>query len=84
MLSVCHTMNKYGRKKVYLHAFLTLAVDESVWSASCPGYFSPENRNRKFDQPQIWSIQCEDEKNLLTLPRIDHLALSVVVTLSAL
>ena len=45
---VYHTMNKYGKGKVYLHAFLTLALDESGKSASCLSYFSLEKRSSYF------------------------------------
>jgi len=27
--------------KVQIHAFLTLTLDGSEWSASCPGHFNP-------------------------------------------
>jgi hypothetical protein len=29
-------MKMYGGVKVYIHAFLTSALDEGEWSASCP------------------------------------------------
>jgi hypothetical protein len=34
-------MKMYARKEVYLHAFLTLAIYGSKWSALRPGRFNP-------------------------------------------
>jgi hypothetical protein len=36
-----HSMKAYGRMKAQLHSFLTLAIDSSDWSASCPSHFNP-------------------------------------------
>jgi hypothetical protein len=46
-LSLCltkHNMKAYGGVEVYLHAFLTSALDGSEWSASRPGRFTPMER----------------------------------------
>jgi hypothetical protein len=34
-----------GRQDIKLDTFLTLALDEDKWSASCPGYFNPNERD---------------------------------------
>jgi hypothetical protein len=39
-----HTMKAYGGMEVYLHAFLTSALDGGEWSASRPGRFIPKVR----------------------------------------
>jgi hypothetical protein len=31
--------------EVYIHAFLTLALDRGMWSASRPGRFTPRERS---------------------------------------
>jgi hypothetical protein len=48
-------MKIYGKEKVYLHAFLTLATDKSGWSASCPGYVSPEKETLIFTEYKVGS-----------------------------
>jgi hypothetical protein len=35
-------MKTDGRMNVWLHAFLALVLDGGEWSASLPGYFTPE------------------------------------------
>jgi hypothetical protein len=37
-------MKAYWGVEVYLHAFLTSALDEGEWSASCLGRFTPKER----------------------------------------
>jgi hypothetical protein len=36
-----HIMKVYGEMEVYLHTFLTLALDGGEWSASHPCHFNP-------------------------------------------
>jgi hypothetical protein len=47
-LSLCltmhHEMKTYWGVEVYLHAFLTSALDGGEWSASRPGRFTPKER----------------------------------------
>jgi len=38
-------METYGEVEVYLHVFLTLALDGEEWSASRPGRFIPRGKN---------------------------------------
>jgi hypothetical protein len=37
-------MKAYWGVELYLHAFLTLALDGSKWSASCPSHLTPRER----------------------------------------
>jgi hypothetical protein len=37
-------MQTYGGEEVWLHAFLTSALDEDEWLASGPGRFTPKER----------------------------------------
>jgi len=37
-------MKTFWGAEVQLHAFLTSALDEGEWSASCPGRFMPKVR----------------------------------------
>jgi hypothetical protein len=37
-------MKTYGEVEVYLHAFLSSALDGGEWSASRPGRFTPRER----------------------------------------
>jgi hypothetical protein len=39
-----HAMKTYWGVEVYLHAFLTSALDGGEWSASRPGHFTPKER----------------------------------------
>jgi hypothetical protein len=41
-----HAMKAYWGVEVYLHAFLTSALDGGEWSASCPGRFTPRENAR--------------------------------------
>jgi hypothetical protein len=47
-LSLCltkhHAMKTYWGMEVYLHAFLTSALDGGEWSASRPSRFTPRER----------------------------------------
>jgi hypothetical protein len=63
----------YGRMKVLLHAFLTLALAGGEWSASCPGHFTPkEGRQYQLHRVAgcvpdlVWS-----EKDLLLVPGME-------------
>jgi hypothetical protein len=38
-------MNMYGAEEVYIHTFLTSALDGCELSASHPGFFAPEKRS---------------------------------------
>ena len=40
-----HAMEACGGVGVQFHSFLTLALDESEWSASQPGHFTLKERN---------------------------------------
>jgi hypothetical protein len=86
-------MGTYGGVKIYLHVFLTSALDGGEWSASRPGRFTPGGKSlrypleRRLDGPQSWSERYGDERNLLTLPGIKpwslaHPARSLVTTLA--
>jgi len=37
-------MKTYGEVEVQLHTFITLALGEGEWSASCPGKFIPKEK----------------------------------------
>jgi hypothetical protein len=39
-----HTMKAYGGMKVYLHTFLTLALDNGDWSALWPSHVTTRER----------------------------------------
>jgi hypothetical protein len=47
-LSLCltkhHAMKTYWRSAVWLHAFLTSALDGGEWSASRQGHFTPREK----------------------------------------
>jgi hypothetical protein len=39
-----HTMKSYGGVEIYLHAFLTSALDGGEWSSSDPYRFTPRKK----------------------------------------
>jgi hypothetical protein len=45
LLTEHHAMEAYWRVDVWLHTFLTLALDGGEWSASHPGCFTPRERD---------------------------------------
>jgi hypothetical protein len=59
----------------YSSPFLTLALDDGEWSASCPGCFNsgekpPYPLDSKLSGPQSWSGHCGVEKMFLPLSGI--------------
>jgi hypothetical protein len=69
-------MKAYWGAKVYLHSFLTSAVDGIDWSASRPGRLSPGKGPtfplvRRLGGPQSRSGCGGEEKNSQLLPRIE-------------
>jgi hypothetical protein len=72
-LSLCliqhHAIKTYGRVKLYLYAFLTVALDGGEWSASHLGRFTPKAKSspilmdRKVGGPQ-GQLGCSAEKKM--------------------
>jgi len=55
------------------HAFLTLALEESEWSTSCPSHFTPEEKpqypfDRRLERSQSQCGHGGEEKNSQPLP----------------
>jgi hypothetical protein len=70
-----HAIKAYGKVKVQVHAFLTLAQDENVVSVMpwliYPYSKHPQYRlNRRMGGPQSWSACFGEERNILLPPRI--------------
>jgi hypothetical protein len=71
-------MKKYWGMEVYLHAFLTSALDGGQWSASRPSRFTPREGapryplDRRLGGPQSRSGHGGEEKNSQSPPGIEH------------
>jgi hypothetical protein len=51
-------MKAYGGVEVYIHVFLTLALDGGEWSASRPGHFTPSTHSiGDWVDPRGWLVQ---------------------------
>jgi len=65
-LSLQHTTRRHeAGLEVWLHSFLTSALDRGEWLTSCPGQFTSEDRvqyslNRRLGGPQSHSIHVEN------------------------
>jgi len=57
---VCDGMKVYGRLKVYLHSFLTLARGTDEWSASRPSCCNPKEQaaHMPIEQEPEWDSAC--------------------------
>jgi hypothetical protein len=64
-------MKAYWGVGLYLHAFLTSALDGGEWSASRPSRFSPRKESLVPIGPQSWSGRSGEEKNSHPLPGLE-------------
>jgi len=72
-VKVVHAMKAYGGMEVELHSFLTMALHEVEWSASCLGCLTPREI--------LFVLHClrgsVDHRTSLGVQRkVDHLAVS--------
>ena len=72
-----HAMKAYGGEDLWLHIFLTLALDGGKLSTSLTGRFIPVKRsrhtlNRRLGGPRDY-IDVRERKNILSLPGFEPL-----------
>jgi len=80
-------MKAYWEVDVYIHAFLTSALDGGEWSASRPSGFTPQGSSpcypvdRRLGGLQSQSGRGDEEKNSQLLPKLKHSIIQLVVQL---
>jgi hypothetical protein len=78
-------MQMYGAAKIWLHAFLTSALERGEWSVSRFGRFTPEKRtpdplDRRLGGPQSRSGRCDEEKILPCLLFMKIIVIMIIIT----
>jgi hypothetical protein len=69
-------MKAYGGVEVYIHVFLTSALDGGEWSASRPGRFTPGEKTPGNHWTGVWvgpraSLDDVEKRTFFTLPGLE-------------
>jgi hypothetical protein len=77
LYSLLYSMKVYGGVKIYVHSFLTSALDQGVWSTSHPDGITPWRKcplnplNRRLGGPRagVGTLEKRNISSLLGIPQ---------------